>query len=435
MIRVLALLPVAPLGLPLVSSDWARRLCTQPTGAQSEGAQFGLGKLPEMMVCEKEGCETYSLGSGFCVSWMALQGKKLKAAVGTPSWHNCHTESFYTQLQQGNVFQHPPPMLDCPSTVPIAILAVPKAASSSFILWLAQLEGRTEGHLTAALSARSCLELGAGRERRVARCLAKAFYHPFANYSSKLPGLNLKSFGCTRQKANGLASYGLRWHQTLGTGWLVAPPFLCQQCCMQGYGRLMVILARNPYMRIASYFKRWIAPTRFFGDWSMFPIWLRHLQNVSRFTDGFKACRGRGELNSDDVLHTRSVKEMLDDDRVVPGRSHRRFNIIHLETLATWCFRRCALCSFLADAGLLKVENHPKRQNRVHLKNLVKDRMRWRKMWRGLKPLMLERYGWDFEHLGYSTEPWAEDGWTQKVHAWTGVFCWASFHGSCVCQL
>ena len=48
---------------------------------------------------------------------------------------------------------------------------------------------------------------------------------------------------------------------------------------------------------------------------------------------------------------------------------------------------------------------------------------------------MLERYGWDFEHLGYSTEPWAEDGWTQKVHAWTGVFCWASFHGSCVCQL
>lgn len=33
-----------------------------------------------------------------------------------------------------------------------------------------------------------------------------------------------------------------------GTGWLVAPPFLCQQCCMQGYGRLMVILARNPYM-------------------------------------------------------------------------------------------------------------------------------------------------------------------------------------------
>ena len=54
MIRVLALLPVAPLGLPLVSSDWARRLCTQPTGAQSEGAQFGLGKLPEMMVCEKE---------------------------------------------------------------------------------------------------------------------------------------------------------------------------------------------------------------------------------------------------------------------------------------------------------------------------------------------------------------------------------------------
>lgn len=99
------------------------------------------------------------------------------------------------------------------------------------------------------------------------------------------------------------------------------------------------------------------------------------LRNVSRFTDGFKACRGRGELNSDDVLHTRSVKEMLDDDRVVPGRSHRRFNIIHLETLATWCFRRCALCSFLADAGLLKVENHPKRQNRVHLKVESQPRM------------------------------------------------------------
>ncbi|CAK9102382.1 unnamed protein product [Durusdinium trenchii] len=188
-----------------------------------------------------------------------------------------------------------------------------------------------------------------------------------------------------------------------GTGWLVAPPFLCQQCCMQGYGRLMVILARNPYMRIASYFKRWIAPTRFFGDWSMFPIWLRHLQNVSRFTDGFKACRGRGELNSDDVLHTRSVKEMLDDDRVAK-------DLEQLQQSLCQSFSFCRSFPPFPSSGF----HHSNVFRAPEAKNLVKDRMRWRKMWRGLKPLMLERYGWDFEHLGYSTEPWAEDGWTQK---------------------
>ncbi|CAK9032837.1 unnamed protein product [Durusdinium trenchii] len=319
--------PGLPSGsLSRVSSDWARRLC--------QGRQ--LWTLPDVPVCTEDGsCESYSLGSGFCTSWMALPWKTtLKAPIGTPSWESCTAQGFYAR--QGEVFQHPPPLLNCPLAVPLAILSVPKSASSTFLVWLATLEGRSEANLLAALAARRCLE-HTQDPQRAKSCFAKALYHRYANYSSRLPGLNLEAFGCHRSDVNALADYGLRFQQDMRTGWLVVPPFMCQQCCTQGYGRLLVVLGRNPYMRLASYFQRRTGP-KVPGskavDWSKFKGWVRLLHNITTNTNSFQTLRGVPHLiGSDDLLHLRSAKEMLDDARILPGRSQRDFTVVHQETL------------------------------------------------------------------------------------------------------
>ncbi|CAK9085813.1 Large neutral amino acids transporter small subunit 3 (L-type amino acid transporter 3) (Solute carrier family 43 member 1) [Durusdinium trenchii] len=270
--------------------------------------------------------------------WMVIQdGTSLEDHFEGTDWHTQLERLHCSGLLRTTGYQMAV-LLGCspPFRKGMFVSTVPKSASSTFLVWLATLEGRSEANLLAALAARRCLE-HTQDPQRAKSCFAKALYHRYANYSSRLPGLNLEAFGCHRSDVNALADYGLRFQQDMRTGWLVVPPFMCQQCCTQGYGRLLVVLGRNPYMRLASYFQRRTGP-KVPGskavDWSKFKGWVRLLHNITTNTNSFQTLRGVPHLiGSDDLLHLRSAKEMLDDARILPGRSQRDFTVVHQETL------------------------------------------------------------------------------------------------------
>ncbi|CAL1134170.1 unnamed protein product [Cladocopium goreaui] len=241
---------------------------------------------------------------------------------------------------------------------------------------------------------------------RMLQCFANGLYHQVGNLSEQLPGLNLKHLGCSRVGAYRLAEMAFLTSAEKTLGWLVTPPFMCHQCCQQGHGRLMVLLARNPYMRVASYFKRWMITK--FGGWPNFATFVTVLMEVTNTTNCFRDCIGAEFpwLNSDDVLHLRSVKEMLDDPRIQPPRSARQFSVLRLENWKEdWKAIEDRLCSEFHHCEHLPPPPRAKGDHHAHTERLTRDVISWAKLWQDLKKPMLFRYGWDFYHLGYSTDP------------------------------
>ena len=366
----------------LSSERWAARFCEDP-------------ELQEATHCSPSGCDSISFGSRFCVAWMGAPGKRLQASVGTPSWENCIATGIYDRMDEFQ--QHPPPLLQCPHFLPIAFLAVPKSGSTSLLLWLARNDHRMGCIADSARFASACLRKH--HKQMTQKCLADGFYQGNASCPS------LKSLGCSRSQSGSLAERALRWHQSVNSGWLVLPPFLCPQCCRQGIGRLLVVMARNPYMRLASYYKRWIGP-RLNNNWSRFGEWVNLLANVSRQTDAFRLCHGvPGVVAADDVLHTRSVREMLDDPRL-PARSQRSFAILHLETLQTDIrhLERQLCREFHHCRRLPSIQNESHHNSRA-TELFTKQPGLWHSLWDGLSAAMREMYGWDFKMLGYAMDP------------------------------
>ncbi|CAL1138677.1 unnamed protein product, partial [Cladocopium goreaui] len=119
-------------GLTPTAAKWARKWCqVEP---QLKTPYEDHAELRESL-CDEDGCDEYSLGSRFCLSWMGLPHKTPRALMGEPSWHHCLTAGLYERPPDSHV-QHPAPLLFCPNSLPLAVLQTPKAGSTAFTHWM-----------------------------------------------------------------------------------------------------------------------------------------------------------------------------------------------------------------------------------------------------------------------------------------------------------
>jgi len=275
-------------------------------------------------------------------------------------------------------------MLHCPRDVPVAILTVPKSGTTSAINWAMLMDG--DERISLARGAEVALQNG-----------PNAFMHSWL-----LPELSkvVNRYGVDgwdEEIMNRLfyrAMHRLRWpaaHQKF-----IPPAHLCPPCCMYGHGRQFVVVARNPFVRLTSYFRftllnehRRNPPSPWtswahFGNWIRFVIGIRASKGASAFANdlgwadasylvcypsdedgkiinetaeataadgsspqssarvrsgGMQVCERAvvGDLESSDIHHIRPLSDMVHDRRFAAGSAAfdaGRVHVVHLETIA-----------------------------------------------------------------------------------------------------
>ena len=101
---------------------------------------------------------------------------------------------------------------------------------------------------------------------------------------------------------------------------LLLPPAWCIPCCAQGTGRLPVMLVRNPYRRMYSYFRhKWLSNPRKapLTGWTDFPEFLRQLaeHRFSRVGQDFWHRSLPAPFTDPDLYHTLSFSDIVQDAR------------------------------------------------------------------------------------------------------------------------
>ncbi|CAE7569574.1 unnamed protein product, partial [Symbiodinium sp. CCMP2456] len=102
------------------------------------------------------------------------------------------------------------------------------------------------------------------------------------------------------------------------------PKHLCPTCCQYGIGRLRVMLVRNPFERLVSFFRyRWLgSANKRSNRWEDFATYVRYVSQVFNQTDAYRRLPSefshgallpdnRHEFEQEDLLHTRAVSEWL----------------------------------------------------------------------------------------------------------------------------
>eukprot|EP00747_Dinoflagellata_sp_TGD_P035997 gnl/TRDRNA2_/TRDRNA2_138210_c0_seq1.p1 gnl/TRDRNA2_/TRDRNA2_138210_c0~~gnl/TRDRNA2_/TRDRNA2_138210_c0_seq1.p1 ORF type:complete len:419 (+),score=63.16 gnl/TRDRNA2_/TRDRNA2_138210_c0_seq1:43-1257(+) len=384
---------------------WARLYC---------GAN-GSAETLRQHLCEAPGrsCEEYSKGSGFCAVSLGLAEKSKTPPAGVLSYGNCGNLGFYDLVDQDprRTRVLPPALLECPDQVPLALLMVPKSGSMSLIQWLHGEVGQQANAFEAAANlGRRALDRSVGSPEEQRAAFAGHLLNVGDGALSPLSDL-----GCTAEHAQEVAWHSLAWHQQLNSGWLVLPPYMCPTCCRSGIRRLLVVLARNPFMRLVSYFKKWYltgkqAIRRW--RWEDFGTWILEMAHIARTTDAYTAGRGfNSDFELSDIFHTRSVREMLGDTKLMPPRDLARpFMPLHLETLRNDLkLLQKRLCAEYGYCEKLPRIPEATRGHRSNASMELKEPNRWNALWNAssVRAAVVERYGWDFAHLGYRPDPFA----------------------------
>ncbi|CAK9027147.1 unnamed protein product [Durusdinium trenchii] len=156
--------------------------------------------------------------------------------------------------------------LYCPPHLPLAIQATLKAASRSTGLWAAMLEG-----LLPALTAVRRAITASLQDEATSASLGDATFKRFAREWIEHEALRL---GCDQgyweRNLNSIAGRHLQDELPM----LGLPLGLCPTCCLHGHWRLRVVILRNPFSRLASYWGDWrkrkgkqLAPEMTFEVW------------------------------------------------------------------------------------------------------------------------------------------------------------------------
>ncbi|CAE7339711.1 unnamed protein product [Symbiodinium sp. CCMP2456] len=159
--------------------------------------------------------------------------------------------------------------LYCPPDVPIAIRATLKAGSRSTGLWAATIEGL----LPSLVALRRALTASLQDEVNFARGSGSSADAAFKRFGREWIEHELFRLGCSQED----------WHRTLNgittrhfneeLPLLGLPLALCPTCCREGTARLRVVTLRNPFARLASYWREWkqrrghLAPDISFDSW------------------------------------------------------------------------------------------------------------------------------------------------------------------------
>jgi len=154
-------------------------------------------------------------------------------------------------------------MFHCPKGVPLAMFLIPKCGTTSGVNWAMAMEGATD---RASLSKASEQLLNEGSTQRFLDWLTEELQLSFmlsgmpfeGEESSRTLDLSAKLFNRSLYRL----SFGLTPNREDGgpiVEQYVTPAHLCPMCCLHGHGRQRVIIGRNPYVRLVSYFRfRWL---------------------------------------------------------------------------------------------------------------------------------------------------------------------------------
>ncbi|CAE7714708.1 unnamed protein product [Symbiodinium pilosum] len=217
--------------------------------------------------------------------------------------------------------------------------------------------------------------------------------------------------GVSRQHAQNLTRRALAFYHgiygELGKRF-VLPRHLCLTCCQLGAGRLRIMVVRNPFERLVSFFRlKWLgSQAKVSNRWADFPTYVRYVSEIFNYTDAYQTLpdffqHGKRMPNSvqefeqNDLLHTRAVAEWLASAQPRPLKA-KDFLQIQVEQLNSGMVELARqLCETLGYCRPLPII--PKVNS---FSKPISPRI-WAGCWRGGVALQaVHRYKLDFQDLG-----------------------------------
>lgn len=213
---------------------------------------------------------------------------------------------------------------NCPRTVPIALVLVPKCASVSFLNWIAMLDG-TAPRLAQivdefeAASHKLCVFMS---ECPVEQDPKEQVVNSIKLISHITNGEPPRGMQGELSTVDGMMEIYVRFSKWAREG-LLPYPQNCVHCC-SGKGRIPVAVVRNPFARLMAYFQRaWLQnPGKAHSSMDFFPLWVEALQAVHG-AGGFAGALRRGEdvtvglygrkitFDVQDLYHTQPAYDLL----------------------------------------------------------------------------------------------------------------------------
>jgi len=345
-------------------------------------------------------CDEYSVGSGYCPVLPA--SRTLWYTQGDASSSQMLVEAshcFTREVGRPNMFL-------CPLKSPIAVITMRKAGSNTIGPWLHAIDGDSRpAVLTDLWFAVDPHEDTADNTRVVADWL----------FGPEGMGISASSRLGYEEKQSVFQRLQQLFTAEVATSKLLLPPSWCVPCCASASGRLPVVLVRNPFRRLESYFRhKWLGNERKapFTKWKKFPLWLRMLCDYRQLSEnttwGFFGFRGRPPLGPNDITHTLSLAELVQDPRwssAAREALETQLFPLRLEVISSDLERLAAvLCNFFGSCRRLpKLPDIVPRG--VRSSSGVKPKLE--RLWRTEALSLVRRmYASDFKRLGYSTDPY-----------------------------
>ncbi|CAE7822188.1 unnamed protein product [Symbiodinium sp. CCMP2456] len=453
--------------------------------------------------CDGSDCEYYSVGNGYCLmrtsdhqemqrlqlieqeEVVRLEKSGIRLDPNSDSGHapdppvwlipsNCRVRSLGPmppQIWQDRQNRTLPSdawpvevqLSHCPKRVPVAILTIPKCGTTSTINWALQMEG--EEDLDSLVQGASLFLKYKGPGE-----FSDSFIIPELQRAAAAGAVPTEKLAGSTWSSNmmyrAIHRYkpgGENYDKSLAVEREFVPPaHLCPFCCLYGHGRQHVVMGRNPFVRMTSYFKfSWLNNNAVWGQhkwtrWEGFGDWLSLVMEARQsmpggFANGLQwaptirqSCRQSStlipgtalhpfhcetkyySLSAEDIFHIRPLSDMVHDERFLAGSSFLEdVVVLHLETLQddiallrdTLC-RRFSFCTGLPPfpqvlpgknlrdsmrEGAVK-EHCSFNEKTLEWRNCTAPA--WTELWtESLRQQMVWHYGDDFKWLGYSTDP------------------------------
>eukprot|EP00434_Breviolum_minutum_P008044 symbB.v1.2.007092.t1/scaffold431.1/size205911/5 len=353
-------------------------------------------------------------------------------------------------------------LFHCPKHVPVAFLTVPKCGTTSTINWVLQMEGESQLRSLYRSGKAFLQEQGPSEFAQIVKAELE-----YAALEGKIPNEKLESkdfasslmFRALHRYKPGLETYDAT--VTVEREFL-PPAHLCPLCCIHGWQRQRVVLARNPFVRLMSYFRfAWLNrpdwPLHKWTRWEGFSEFYRFVLNLRDSKPGLFAnglewskesitkCQQADDksvpgtalhpwvckttyytLSSYDIFHIRPLSDMVSDERFLAGPAVMEdIFVLHLETLkddiAGLEERLCTRFGFCEKLPSFPSVLPGKNIRDSAVEGSVKERCgfkeatltwhncsapAWLELWDArLTSMVVRHYHADFRWLGYTTDP------------------------------
>jgi len=437
--------------------------CKAISRRRNNGTDHELRHLSEWMYAKTrqgfDACDAYSMGGGLCImqAWRRDDNRDERQKERDLSQMK---SSCASQMLTEPGSTDPPKMelqfLHCPSLRPLAIFVVPKCGTTSTINWVADMD--VHEHRKNTEIAKMIIEHG---PNAAVNHVAWQLGEDFPDATVREDHIRLADRMMYRYSVPEVLAKTDRIK-------FLPPAGYCPMCCARGHGRQKVIMGRNPFVRLVSYYKMKVIHgvkgdeihPQFFKGWKDFEHWiyavLSHRETAGGFTHNLRRFRASGKysckpdpecdpkgqekpycpsqcyfasyiVSASDVYHIRPVVDQLRDNRFDAYRGNmdsliEGYHIIHMETIKEDIESlEKKLCQEYNDCDPLPpyprvypgVDTSPTEEEfgdicdfDPRLVEFINCSVSWKDLWTPtLREIVIVHYQEDFKLLGYTTDP------------------------------